>query len=186
MVNCLCMRQDAAYSIAFNLKLIILLERTKKYLLECVSHGKSCVFTVYSKRPHVTPDSFIPHSFSVKLIPAREWKHCLQSNLSQIHSYHGGKDQTRKEIATCQNIVSPRICCEQAVAGMLRAFPVHFVVLQSNSTQCNMYGSRAATENWMKCNISLKHSFGQIFVNWHISSRSTWNLCTPLHQNTAH
>ena len=77
---------------------------------------------------------------------------------SQIcHKYihiMGGKDQTSKEIATCLNSVSPRICCEQAAAGMLRAFPVNFVVLQSNSTHCNVHGSRAATENCMKCNIS--------------------------------
>ena len=66
----------------------------------------------------------------------------------------GGKDQTSKEIATCENSVSPRICCEQAAAGMLRAFPVHFVPLQSNSTHCNVHSSRAASENCMKCDIS--------------------------------
>ena len=73
---------------------------------------------------------------------------------SQIcHKYihvMGGKDQTSKGIATCENFVSPRICCEEAAAGMLRAFPVHFVSLQSNSTHCNMHGSHAATE----CGIS--------------------------------
>ena len=71
---------------------------------------------------------------------------------SQIcHKYihiMGGKDQTSKEIATCENSVSPRICCEQAAAGMLRAFPVHFVPLQSNSTHCNIQGSRAAAESY--------------------------------------
>ena len=66
----------------------------------------------------------------------------------------GGKDQTSKEIATCENSVSPRICCEEAAAGMLRAFPVHFVPFQSNSTHCNVHGSRAASENCMKCDIS--------------------------------
>ena len=85
---------------------------------------------------------------------------------SQIcHKYihiMGGKDQTSKEIATCLNFVSPRICCEKEAAGMLRAFPVHFVPFQSNSRQCNMHGSCAATEICMKCGISLKHSFGQI------------------------
>ena len=85
----------------------------------------------------------------------------------------GGKDQTSKEIATCQNIVSPRICCEQAAARMLRAFPVHFVLVELNSSHRNVHSSRAATENCMKCNISLKHSFEQIIVNWHILSRST-------------
>ena len=45
-------------------------------------------------------------------------------------------------------------CCEQATAGMLRAFPVHFVPLQFNSTQCNVHSSCVATENYMKCGIS--------------------------------
>ena len=62
----------------------------------------------------------------------------------------GWKDQISKEIATCQNSVSPRICCEKAAAGMLRAFPVHFVPLQSRFIQPNVYGLRAGTENWMK------------------------------------
>ena len=122
--------------------------------------------------------------FNLK-IPAHEWQHGLQSNLSQIHSYHGGKTKQAKKIATCLNSVSPRICCEQAAAGMLRAFPVHFVPFQSNSRHCNMHGSCAATENWMQCGISLIHSFGKIIVNWHILSRSTWNLCTSIHQNAA-
>ena len=47
-----------------------------------------------------------------------------------------------------------RSFCEQAAAGLVRAFPVHFVPLQSNSTQFNVHNSRAATENCMKCDIS--------------------------------
>ena len=91
-----------------------------------------------------------------------------------IHIMVGGggvKDQTSKEIVICQNSVSPRICCEQGAAGMLRAFPVHFMPLQLNSSQCNVHSSRAATENCMKCNISLKHSLAQIIVNWPILSK---------------
>ena len=47
--------------------------------------------------PHVNQDLFISHSFSkiiIKIhlkIPACESQHCLQSNLSQTHSYHGVK-----------------------------------------------------------------------------------------------
>ena len=66
----------------------------------------------------------------------------------------GGKDQTSKEIAACQNFISPRICCEEPAAGMLRAFPVHFLPLQSNSTHCNVHSSCAASKNCMKCDIS--------------------------------
>ena len=55
-------------------------------------------------------------------------------------------------------------CCEQAAAGMLRAFLVHFVPLQSTNTQCNMHDSHAATENCMKCGIS--HISGHILYNF--------------------
>ena len=45
---------------------------------------------------------------------------------SQIcHKYihiMGGKHQTSKEIATCENSVSPRICCEQAAQGISCSF----------------------------------------------------------------
>ena len=77
--------------------------------------------------PHVNPDSFIFQTqfltkklskFHLK-IPARESQHCLQSNLSQIHSYHGVKRPKRKEIATCGKFVSPQqllwaSCCWHA------------------------------------------------------------------------
>ena len=84
----------------------------------------------------------------------------------------GWKDQTSKEIVTCGNSVSLSSYCEQTAAGMLRAFPVHFLPLQSNSTQCNVHDSCAATENCMKCDISpqmshqseILHSL--IFLYW--------------------
>ena len=57
------------------------------------------------------------------------------------------KDQKRKEIATCGKFVSLSSCYEQGAAGLVRAFPVHFVPLQSNSTQPNMYGF-TLTEHW--------------------------------------
>ena len=89
----------------------------------------------------------------------------------------GWKDQTSKEIVTCGNCVSLSSCCEQGAAGMLRAFPVHFVPLQSNSTQFNMHDSHSATENCMKCGISCEIDFGEITVNWDILRKLTWNLC---------
>ena len=69
------------------------------------------------------------------------------------------KDQKRKEIATCGKFFLLNSCCEQAAAGMLRAFPVHFVPLQSNSTQPNMHDSHADTENCMKCGFSYETDF---------------------------
>ena len=78
---------------------------------------------------------------------------CSQICYKYIHIM-GWKDQTRKEIATCGKFVSLSSCCEQATAGMLWAFPVHFVPLQSNSTQCNMHSSHVATDNCMKCDFS--------------------------------
>ena len=74
--------------------------------------------------PHVNPDSFIFQTqfltkklskFHLK-IPTHQSQHCLQSNLSQIHLYHGLKRPKRKEIATCGKFVSPQqllwaTCC---------------------------------------------------------------------------
>ena len=66
--------------------------------------------------PHVNPDSFIFQTqfltkklskFHLK-IPTHQSQHCLQSNLSQIHLYHGLKRPKRKEIATCGKFVSPQ------------------------------------------------------------------------------
>ena len=51
----------------------------------------------YAQEPHGNQDLFISHSFSKRIIkihlkiPACESQHCLQSNLSQTHSYHGVK-----------------------------------------------------------------------------------------------
>ena len=134
---------------------------------------KSCTF-YRAREPHVNPDSFTFHKVSNKQwlkfhlkIPACEWQHSLQWNLSQIHSYHGGKDQTSKEIATCEKFDSLSSCCEQAAAGMLRAFPAHFVPLQSNSTHCNVHNSRAGPKNT---------------ENWHFISNRCWtNNCELWH-----
>ena len=116
---------------------------------------ESCTFTVYGSHTanqittHFT--QFLSENDQNSTSKSLHVSH--NTIYSQIcHKYihiNGWKGQTSKEIA-----------------GMLRAFPVHFVPLQSKFTQCNVYGSRAATENWMKCNISLKHSFGQIIVNF--------------------
>ena len=79
---------------------------------------------------------------------------CSQIFHKQIH-IRGWKDQTSKEIATCGKFVSPQQSCwEQATAGMLRPFPVHFVPLQSFSTDCNVHHSHVATENCMNCGFS--------------------------------
>ena len=69
------------------------------------------------------------------------------------------KDQKRKEIATCGKFFLLNSCCEQVAAAMLWAFPVHFVPLQSNSTQPNMHDSHADTENCMKCGFSYQTDF---------------------------
>ena len=74
---------------------------------------------------------------------------CSQICHKHIHIM-GWKDQTSKEIATCGKFVSLSSCCEKAAAGMLRPFPVHFIPLQSNSTDCDVYDSHADTENCMK------------------------------------
>ena len=103
----------------------------------------------------------ISHSFSTKNGQNSTWKSLHVSDIivhTEIsHKYihiMEWKDQTSKEIATCEKLDSLTSCCGQAAAGMVRAFPVHFVPLQSNSTHCNVHGSHAAAENCMKCGIS--------------------------------
>ena len=66
-------------------------------------------------------------------------------------------------------------CCGQAAAGMLRVFPVHFVPLQSNSTQCNVCNSCVATENCIKCGISYETHFVATFYTISYTN-TTWNL----------
>ena len=78
---------------------------------------------------------------------------CSQICHKHIHIM-GWKDQTSKQIATYGKFVSLSSCCEKAAAGMLRPFPVNFVPLQSNSTDCNVHDSHADTENCMKCHFS--------------------------------
>ena len=95
------------------------------------------------------------------------------------------KEQTSKEIATCEKLDSLSSCCGQAAPGMLRAFPAHFVPLQSNSTHCNVHGSRATTENCMTCAISCEtHCWRNHWEFTHFK-QATWNLYT-LHWNPAH
>ena len=124
-------------------------------------------------KPHVNQDLFISHSFSKRIIkihlkiPACESQHCLQSNLSQTHSYHGVKGPNKQKIATCGKFVSLSSCCEKAAAGMLRPFPVHFIPLQSNSTQPNVHDSHADTENCMKYGFSYETDcWGNYCVEW--------------------
>ena len=74
---------------------------------------------------------------------------CSQICHKHIHIM-GWKDQTSKEIATYGKFVSLSSCCEKAAAGMMTLFPVHFIPLQSNSTQPNVHDSHADTENCMK------------------------------------
>ena len=96
----------------------------------------------------------------------------------------GWKDQKSKEIATCEKLDSLTSCCGQAAAGMVRAFPAHFVPLQSNSTHCNVHDSRAARENCVTCGISSeKHCWRNHWEFTHFK-QATWNLYI-LHWNPA-
>ena len=92
---------------------------------------KCCTLTVYGSHTLLQIPAYLTQ-FLTHNDQNSTWK-CLHASgyivYSQIcHKYihiMGGKDQTSKEIPTCQNFVSRRICCEEAAAGKLRAFPVH-------------------------------------------------------------
>ena len=78
-------------------------------------------------------------------IPAREWQHCLQSNLSQIHSYHGVKRPKKKRKSNLWEVCfSSTAVVSKLQFGCLGHFLFYFVPLQSTSTQCNMHGFRCS------------------------------------------
>ena len=126
---------------------------------------KCCMLTVYGSHTLLKIPSYLTQFLTQNHQNSSRKSLHVSDNMvySQIcHKYihiMGWKHQTSKEIATCENSVSPRICCEQAAAGMLRAFPVHFVPLLLHSTHCNVHGSCAATENCMKCVMLLWNRF---------------------------
>ena len=140
----------------------------------------------HARKPHVNQDSFTFHTqFVTQFFKVNDqnstWKSLHMSHnifyykicQKYIHIM-GWKDQTSKEIATCGNSVSLSSCCEKAAAaGMMRAFPVYFQILQCYSTQCNNEQFRWSC---MKCGISYEQiKFGEITVNWDISSTSIRN-----------
>ena len=83
----------------------------------------------------------------------------------------GWKDQTSKEIATCEKLDSLSSCCEQAAAGMVRAFPAHFVPLQSDSTQCNVH--------------KFTCSYRELCEMWHFIWNISPNILQNIVQNTS-
>ena len=67
------------------------------------SHTECWMLINCAEKPHVNQDLFISHTVSQResskfhlKIPACESQHCLQSNLSQTHSYHGVKRPNKK------------------------------------------------------------------------------------------
>ena len=114
-------------------------------------------FTWFTE-PHINRDCSYLTQFLKEDDQNSTWKSLHVSHnivCSQICHKHihmmGWKDQASKEIAACGKFVSLSSCCEKVTAGMLRAFPVHFVPLQFNSTPCNVHSSHVATENCIKC-----------------------------------
>ena len=94
---------------------------------------KSCMLTVYGSHTLLQIPSHFTQ-FLTKNDQNSTWKSLHVSHnivFGEIcHKYihmMGWKDQTSKEIVTCQNSISLSSCCEQAAAGMIRVFPVHFV-----------------------------------------------------------
>ena len=126
----------------------------------------------HAQVPHVNPDSFTFHTvFNKKIIKILlenpcTWVATLSTVKSITNTFISWPEKTKKENKKqpVGSLFLLNSCCEQAAAGVLRAFPVHFVPLQSTSTQCNMLNLHAATENCMKCGIS--HISGHISYNF--------------------
>ena len=119
------------------------------------SHSECCTLSMYGSHMLIKICSYL--TVSQRESSKSTWISLHVSHnivCSQICHKHihiiGWKDQTSKEIATCGKFVPLNSCCEKAAAGMLRPFPVHFIPLQSNSTQPNMHNSQTDTENCIK------------------------------------
>ena len=119
-----------------------------------------------AQEPHVNPDSFTWHTQFLKENDQNStWKSLHMSHIivySQIcYTFISWHEKTKKENKNqpVGSLFLLNSCCEQAAAGMIRVFPVHFVPLQSTSTQCNVRDSRVATENCMKCGLSYETHF---------------------------
>ena len=111
--------------------------------------------TRYSRFLHISP-SFSKKIIKIPLENPCTWVATLSTIKSVTNTFIAWSEKTKKENKKkpVGSLFLLNICCEQAVAGMLRAFPVHFVPLQSNSTQPNMHDSHADTKNYMKYGFS--------------------------------
>ena len=125
-------------------------------------HTECCTLINRVWEPHVNQDLFISHTVSQResskfhlKIPVCESQHCLQSNLSQTHSYHGMKRPNKQ-----RNSNLWEVCFSSAavVSKLLLGCWGHFlyILYHYNPTahSSNMHTSRVATENCMKCGFS--------------------------------
>ena len=141
--------------------------------LAMVDLTESCTLAVHRSHTLIQIPAHGTHNFSKKIIkiPLENpytWVTTLSTVKSVTNTFILWHEKTKKE-----NKKQPvgilfllNSCCEQAAAEMIRVFPVHFVPLQSNSTQCNIHDSRAATENCMKCGISYETHFWPHFIQF--------------------
>ena len=104
--------------------------------------------------PHVNPDSFKFHTvFNKKIIKILlenpcTWVTTLFTVKCVTNTFISWPEKTKqaKKKQPVGSLFLLSSCCEQGAAGMLRAFPVHFVPLQSSSTQPNVHDSHADRE----------------------------------------
>ena len=119
---------------------------------------KSCTLTVHGSHMLIQIPSNLTQFFKEKSskfhlkIPARESQHCVQWNLSQKHSCYGlNRLKKKRNSNLCGTCFSSTAVVSKLLLGCSGAFPVHFVPLQSKSTQPNVHDSHADTENCIKC-----------------------------------
>ena len=145
------------------------------------SHTESCMLTVHGSHTLIKICSyltqFLKENHQNPLENPCTWVTTYSIVKSVTNTFISWPEKTKKENKKqpMGSLFLPNSCCEQAAAGMLRAFPIHFVPLQSNSTQCNMHDSHVATENCMKCGISYETHFLATFYTISYTN-TTWNL----------
>ena len=95
-------------------------------------------------------------------IPAHESQHCLQSNVSQIHSYHGLKRPNKQRKSNLWEVgFSPAAVVSKVLLGCSGHFL--FILCLCNPTAHSLTCMiHMQTENCMKCGFSYETDFWEI------------------------
>ena len=125
----------------------------------------------HAREPHVNQYLFISHSFSKRIIKihlkilACESQHCLQSNLSQSHSYHGVKRHTECYTLTMHG------------SHMLIKICSHLSVSQRESSKFHLKIPVQESQHILQSNLSQIHSYHGVKRPKTKRNSNLWEVC---------